>query len=68
MPPAKADAVMAMDAVTVANANLIVLAGRMAAKLLDGHPEEEIEAAFLAARLDHMALPYSKTWLRLLFS
>ena len=37
------------------------------AKLLDGHPEEEIEAAFLAARLDHMALPYSKTWLRLLF-
>jgi len=38
------------------------------AKLLDGHPEEEIEAAFLAARLDHMALPYSKTWLRLLFS
>ena len=38
------------------------------AKLLDGHPEKEIEAAFLAARLDHMALPYSKTWLRLLFS
>jgi hypothetical protein len=38
------------------------------AKLLDGHPEEEIDAAFLAARLDHMALPYSKTWLRLLFS
>jgi len=38
------------------------------AKLLDGHPEEEIEAAFLSARLDHMALPYSKTWLRLLFS
>lgn len=38
------------------------------AKLLDGHPEKEVEAAFLAARLDHMALPYSKTWLRLLFS
>ena len=38
------------------------------AKLLDGHPDEEIDAAFLAARLDHMALPYSKTWLRLLFS
>jgi hypothetical protein len=38
------------------------------AKLLDGHPEKEIEAAFLAARLDHMAMPYSKTWLRLLFS
>ena len=38
------------------------------AKLLDGHPEEEVDAAFLAARLDHMALPYSKTWLRLLFS
>lgn len=39
-----------------------------AAKLLDGHPEEEITAAFLAAELDHMALPHSKTWLRLLFS
>lgn len=38
------------------------------AKLLDGHPAEEIDAAFLAAQLDHMALPYSKTWLRLLFS
>ena len=38
------------------------------AKLLDGHPEEEVDDAFLAARLDHMALPYSKTWLRLLFS
>ena len=38
------------------------------AKLLDGHPDEEVDAAFLAARLDHMALPYSKTWLRLLFS
>ncbi|MFM7743395.1 MAG: zinc metallopeptidase [Verrucomicrobiota bacterium] len=38
------------------------------AKLLDGHPEEEIEAAFLAARLEHVALPYSKTWLRVLFS
>jgi hypothetical protein len=35
---------------------------------LDGHPDEEVDAAFLAARLDHMALPYSKTWLRLLFS
>jgi Zn-dependent membrane protease YugP len=38
------------------------------AKLLDGHPEKEVDAAFLAARLDHMAMPYSKTWLRLLFS
>jgi Zn-dependent membrane protease YugP len=38
------------------------------AKLLDGHPDEEVDAAFLVARLDHMALPYSKTWLRLLFS
>ena len=38
------------------------------AKLLDGHPEAEIEAAFLASRLDHLALPYSRTWLRLLFS
>ena len=38
------------------------------AKLLDGHPAEEVDAAFLAARLDHMAMPYSKTWLRLLFS
>ena len=38
------------------------------AKLLDGHPDAEVDAAFLAARLDHMALPYSKSWLRLLFS
>ena len=38
------------------------------AKLLDGHPAEEVDAAVLAARLDHMALPYAKTWLRLLFS
>jgi len=38
------------------------------AKLLDGHPEKEIAAAFLAARLEHLALPYSRTWLRLLFS
>jgi hypothetical protein len=35
---------------------------------LDGHPDEEVDAAFLAGRMDHMALPYSKTWLRLLFS
>jgi len=38
------------------------------AKLLDGHPEEEVDAAFQAAQLDHMALPYAKTWVRLLFS
>ncbi len=38
------------------------------AKLLDGHPKEEIEAAFLAARMDHLALPYSKTWWGMLFN
>lgn len=36
------------------------------AKLLDGHPEEEIEAAFLATRLDHLALPFTKTWMGLM--
>ena len=39
-----------------------------AAKLLDGHPEKEIAAAFLAARLEHLALPFSRTWWRLIFS
>lgn len=38
------------------------------AKLLDGHPKEEIDAAFLAARMDHLALPYSKTWWGMLFN
>ena len=38
------------------------------AKLLDGHPKEEIEAAFLAARMDHLALPYAKTWWGMLFN
>ena len=37
------------------------------AKLLDGHPAEEIEAAFLAARLDHLALPFTKTWMGVMF-
>lgn len=37
------------------------------AKLLDGHPDEEIEAAFLAARLEHLSLPYTRTWWRWLF-
>jgi len=39
-----------------------------AAQLLEGHPAKEIEAAFLCARLEHLALPYSRTWWRLLFS
>ncbi|NBV79557.1 MAG: hypothetical protein EBR62_06810 [Verrucomicrobia bacterium] len=37
------------------------------AKLLDGHPAEEIEAAFLATRLDHLALPFTKTWMGVMF-
>ena len=37
-----------------------------AAKLLDGHPAEEVDAAFLAARLEHMALPWSRSWVGLL--
>ena len=37
------------------------------AKLLDGHPEEEIEAAFLVTRLDHLALPFTKTWMGVMF-
>lgn len=32
------------------------------AKLLDGHPKNEVEAAFLATRLDHLAIPFSRTW------
>ena len=35
-------------------------------KLLDGHPAEEVDAAFLAARLEHMALPWSRSWVGLL--
>ena len=38
------------------------------AHLLDGHPEAEVDAAFLAARMEHLALPYSRTWWRLLFA
>lgn len=37
------------------------------AKLLDGHPEKEITAAFLASRLEHLSLPFSRTWWRLIF-
>ena len=37
------------------------------AKLLDGPPEEEIEAAFLVTRLDHLALPFTKTWMGVMF-
>jgi Zn-dependent membrane protease YugP len=37
------------------------------AKLLDGHPEKEIAAAFLASRLEHLSLPFSRTWWRLIF-
>jgi Zn-dependent membrane protease YugP len=38
------------------------------AHLLEGHPPKEIEAAFLCSQLEHLALPYSRTWWRLLFS
>jgi len=37
------------------------------AKLLDGHPDEEVDAAFLASRLEHLSLPFSRTWWRLIF-
>jgi len=33
-----------------------------AAQLLDGHPREEIDAAFTAACLENLALPYTRTW------
>ncbi len=38
------------------------------AHLLDGHPPQEVEAAFLVAQLEHLALPFSRTWWKLLFS
>jgi hypothetical protein len=44
--------------------------GQMAleeARLLDGHPENEVKAAFLATRLDHLAIPFSRTWWGYLF-
>jgi hypothetical protein len=37
------------------------------ARLLDGHPENEVKAAFLATRLDHLAIPFSRTWWGYLF-
>jgi len=37
------------------------------AKLLEGHPTEEIDAAFKAACLDYLALPYTRTWWRWMF-
>ena len=37
------------------------------AKLLEGHPTEEIDAAFKAACLDYLALPYTRTWWRWIF-
>jgi len=37
------------------------------AKLLEGHPTEEIDAAFKAACLDYVALPYTRTWWRWMF-
>jgi hypothetical protein len=37
------------------------------AKLLEGHPGEEIEAAFKTASLAYLALPFTKTWWRWLF-
>ena len=37
------------------------------AKLLEGHPTEEIDAAFKAACLDYLALPFTRTWWRWVF-
>ena len=37
------------------------------AKLLEGHPAEEIDAAFKAACLDYLALPYTRTWWHWMF-
>ena len=37
------------------------------AKLLEGHPAEEIDAAFKAACLEYLALPYTRTWWRWMF-
>jgi Zn-dependent membrane protease YugP len=37
------------------------------AKLLEGHPTEEIDAAFKAACMDYLALPYTRTWWRWMF-
>ncbi|MEI6283665.1 MAG: zinc metallopeptidase [Opitutae bacterium] len=37
------------------------------AKLLEGHPAEEIDAAFKTACLDYLALPYTRTWWRWIF-
>jgi len=37
------------------------------AKLLEGHPTEEIDAAFKAACLDYLAQPYTRTWWRWMF-
>ena len=37
------------------------------AKLQEGHPAEEIDAAFKAACLDYLALPYTRTWWRWMF-
>jgi hypothetical protein len=37
-------------------------AEREAAQLLDGHPREDVDAAFTAACLENLALPYTRTW------
>lgn len=37
------------------------------AKLLEGHPTEEIESGFQVACLDYLALPYTRTWWRWMF-
>ena len=37
------------------------------AKLLEGHPTEEIDSAFNVACLDYLALPYTRTWWRWMF-
>ena len=48
----------------MANIDILILTE---AKLLEGHPTEEIDAAFKAACLDYLALPYTRTWWRWMF-
>jgi len=37
------------------------------AKLLEGHPADEVDSAFNVACLDYLALPYTRTWWRWMF-
>jgi Zn-dependent membrane protease YugP len=37
------------------------------AKLLEGHPADEVDSAFKVACLDYLALPYTRTWWRWMF-